>query len=366
MGGGPSSDGPVARWPESPDRADGRGTVGVHPVNGRRRDTVARGTPERGHWSVRGRVRHVGLLVATGLLGLLIAAELASLAGNARIFPEMVGHDHRLYMDATLQWLAGGPFYPEWQLTGTYTDNAWPILYPPQALFLFVPFTVLPAFLWYAIPILITAWVVVGFRPQTWTWPVMLGLFALWPMQWLSYVYGTPTMWLVAALAAGLRWGWPGALILVKPSLLPLALVGITRRGWWFTVAALFVGGVLFAGMTVDWVRSVMNLSGPRSGVLYSLENLPMMLVPIVAWLGRTPGTPAWSPGWRRDRPPTVAIDDHAGLGRALARALPRRWWHRTPSGLRRGGTRPGEAAPPITTAVTGDVPVGPPGSGRR
>jgi hypothetical protein len=250
-------------------------------------DMVARigsSLPAMSKHAMRERVWRDGLLVATGLLAVLAAADLAVMLPNV---PSMVGHDHRLYMDATRRWLAGGDFYPAWQLAGPFTEASRPILYPPQALLLFVPFTFLPAVLWFALPTLLTSWVVIGHRPRRWTWPIMLALFAFWPVEWLPYISGTPTIWVVAAVAAGTRWGWPAALVLVKPTLAPFALIGIRHRGWWVTAAALAILGLVFAPMTLDWLRSVTNLTGSKSGLLYSLENLPLMALPLVAWLGR-------------------------------------------------------------------------------
>jgi hypothetical protein len=237
--------------------------------------------------AMRERIWRDGLLLATGLLALLAAAELAVMFRNPTIMPDMVGADYGLYMNATRRWLAGGDFYPAWQLVGPYTQAQAPILYPPQALLLFVPFTFLPAFVWFAFPTLLTVWIVIDHRPRLWTWPILLALFAFWPMNWLPYISGTPTIWIVAALAAGTRWGWPAALVLVKPSLAPFALVGIRHRGWWAIVGALAILGVVVAPMTLDWARSVMNLTGSKSGPLYSLENVPVMTAPLLAWVGR-------------------------------------------------------------------------------
>jgi len=203
--------------------------------------------------------------------------------------PAMTGSDYGLYMDATRRWIAGGSFYPTWQLAGPYLAAELPILYPPQALLLFVPFTFLPAILWFAIPTALTAWVIIGHRPRRWTWPVMLALFTFFPMEWLPYVSGTPTIWIVAALAVGTRWGWPAALVLIKPTLAPFALIGIRHHAWWVAMTAIAALGLVFAPLTLEWIRSVMNLSGGKSGVLYSLENLPLMLLPLVAWAGRRP-----------------------------------------------------------------------------
>ena len=237
--------------------------------------------------AMRERIWRDGLLLATGLLALLAAAELAVMFRNPTIMPDMVGADYGLYMNATRRWLAGGDFYPAWQLVGPYTQAQAPILYPPQALLLFVPFTFLPAFVWFAFPTLLTVWIVIDHRPRLWTWPILLALFAFWPMNWLPYISGTPTIWIVAALAAGTRWGWPAAFVLVKPSLAPFALVGIRHRGWWAIVGALAILGVVVAPMTLDWARSVMNLTGSKSGPLYSLENVPVMTAPLLAWVGR-------------------------------------------------------------------------------
>ena len=56
-----------------------------------------------------------------------------------------IGVDYLLYRDAAARWLAGGPFFEPYQLAGPYPISAGDILYPPVALWLFVPFTVLPA-----------------------------------------------------------------------------------------------------------------------------------------------------------------------------------------------------------------------------
>jgi hypothetical protein len=237
--------------------------------------------------AMRERIWRDGLLVATGLLAVLAAAELMVMLRNPTIVPAMVGSDYGLYMDATRRWLVSGDFYPVWQVTGPYMAVQLPILYPPQALLLFVPFSFLPFALWLAVPTLLTAWIVIGHRPRRWTWPVMLALFVFWPVEWLPYVSGTPTIWIVAAVAAGTRWGWPAALVLIKPTLAPFALIGIGHRGWWVTAGALAVLAIVFAPMTQDWVRSVTNLTGSKSGLLYSLENLPLMALPLVAWIGR-------------------------------------------------------------------------------
>ena len=89
-----------------------------------------------------------------GLLSLIILASgglyWATFAGTPGLFERYVGIDYRLYMDATSHWLSTGAFYAPWQATGSYplVDQqgfaTGAILYPPVALYLFVPFTLLP------------------------------------------------------------------------------------------------------------------------------------------------------------------------------------------------------------------------------
>lgn len=250
-------------------------------------------------------------LVATGALGLLATAELAVMLTNRSIIPGMVGSDYRLYMDATRRWLAGGEFYPAWQLAGPHTSVDWPILYPPQTPVLFVPFLFLPAVLWFAIPIILTGWIIASCHPRPWTWPVMVGLFALFPVLWLPYISGTPTIWIVAALAAGTRWGWPAALVLLKPTLAPFALIGCRDRRWWVAALALVILGLVALPLTFRWLAALANFSS--GGLLYSLENVPLMLLPLVAWLGRRKAG-SNRRLWQRDRP---LVDAEVGVSRA-------------------------------------------------
>jgi hypothetical protein len=43
-----------------------------------------------------------------------------------------------------------------------------------------------------------------------------------------------------------------------------------------------------FGALWSDWVASVLNSRG--GGVLYSALEIPILLLPIVAWVGRTRG----------------------------------------------------------------------------
>lgn len=197
-----------------------------------------------------------------------------------------LGGDFSLYEDAARRWLAGGSFYLDRQLAGPYEITGGDVLYPPVSLVLFVPFLALPSVLWWVIPSAIVAWVIVSLRPAPWTWPLIAVCLANpWSIQ-LTHS-GNPTIWIAAFVALSVRWPWMAALVLIKPSLLPLALVGVRHRSWWAAAAILGAVSLLLWPMTLDWLRVVFDGRGRYSGLLYSWTHAPMAAVALVAWLGR-------------------------------------------------------------------------------
>jgi len=206
------------------------------------------------------------------------------------------GVDFLLYRDATARWLGGGPFYEPHQLAGPYDIRAGDILYPPVSIWLFGPWAlargldaVAPAIgvLWWLIPIGATASAVLRLRPKAWTWP-LIALCATNPTVLLKIWTGNPVMWSMAALALAVvgssRFSAP--FVLLKPSLAPFGLFGIRRRSWWAGLAALGLLAIPFGGLWLDWLASVGNSRG--GGILYSALEIPFLLVPLIAWLGRT------------------------------------------------------------------------------
>jgi hypothetical protein len=197
------------------------------------------------------------------------------------------GVDFALYRDVTLRWLGGGPFYEPYQLAGPYEIRAGDVLYPPVGLILFVPFAVLPAavaaVLWWAIPVGVTAWAIRRLRPRPEVWPLM-ALCIAWPTTLLKTWTGNPVIWSMAAMALGVIYAWPSVLVLVKPSLAPFALFGAWRRSWWLAAVVFALLCVPFGSMWTDWVASVVNSRG--GGLLYSSLETPMLLLPLVAWIG--------------------------------------------------------------------------------
>jgi hypothetical protein len=196
-----------------------------------------------------------------------------------------VGVDFTLYRDAAARWLAGGPYFEPHQLAGSYTIEAGDILYPPVGLWLFVPFVYLPAVLWWALPIGITAWVIWRLRPRPEVWP-LLALCIAWPTTPLKTWTGNPVIWTVAALALATLYRWPAVFVLLKTSLFPFALFGANHWSWWVALGLLGLMSVPFGSLWLDWIASVVNSRG--GGPLYSALEIPMLLLPLVAWAGRS------------------------------------------------------------------------------
>ena len=131
--------------------------------------------------------------------------------------------DYTSITGASSRWLATGQFYQPWQIAGPYAihlGSAVDILYPPVVLWLAVPFVFLPPILWWVIPMAATLWAVVpgcvqrrGHGPS---------LFMLWAQAREVWLVGNVGMWIVAAEALGLLYGWPAVLVLVKPDARPI------------------------------------------------------------------------------------------------------------------------------------------------
>ena len=174
----------------------------------------------------------------------------------------------------------GSPYLPS-QVAGPWTLGPHSFIHPPAALALFVPFLVLPAFLWWAIPLGVTAFVIIRLRPASWTWPLMAACL-VWPRSAGSLLAGNTDMWSMAFVAAGAMWGWPAALLVVKPTVAPLALIGGRRALW----AGLIVIA-LCAALLPLWFEYAVVIGNAGVDWTYSLLNLPLVVLPAIAWLGR-------------------------------------------------------------------------------
>ena len=228
-----------------------------------------------------------GLIGAWGLVVGRVAVEQAVALGR-------VGADLQLYLAATRDWLAGGSFYHASQLAGPYVITDGDILYPPSTIPLFLPFLVLPSVLFMAIPVGLIAWVVARHRPAPWTWPVMAACLAFAPTL-VKLVHFNPFVWSAAALALGTIYAWPSVFVLLKPSLAPFALFGIRHRSWWVAAGVFGLVALAFLPLWPDSVTVLRNATNPN-GLLYSLTDAPLLLLPLVAWLGSTTRRSATGP----------------------------------------------------------------------
>jgi len=89
----------------------------------------------------------------------------------------------------------------------------------------------LPDLLWWGIPLVVVASVVVHHRPPLWAWP-MIGLCVatFWSVEIIAS--GNPGLWIAMFVAIGTVWRPAFALVLLKQSLFLFALPGIRSRGW--------------------------------------------------------------------------------------------------------------------------------------
>ena len=228
----------------------------------------------------------IALRVAFGALLVWVIWLAVAFATLPNVGPAAGGADHTTLMDAARRWMSGGAFYLPDEVAGPYQLGIHDILYPPTAIPFFALFALLPSVLWWIIPIGIIGAVVAYWRPDLIGWIGILVCLAF-PATWEVLAYGNPAMWIAAAIAAGTRWGWPAVLVALKPTLAAFMLLGIRRRSWWLAAALLAIVSVAFLPLWLDYAAVLLNARGPRAGLLYSLRDLPLMLIPLVAWLTR-------------------------------------------------------------------------------
>ncbi len=213
----------------------------------------------------------------------LFVAQLAWFAagGVAIIMPDW---DRGHYMDAALRFVDAGTPYLASEVAAPFDYVPLTFLHPPLALWLMVPFAYLPAAAWYIVPIVIVAWCLLAWRPSPLAWAVV-ALCLLWPRTPALIVTGGTDMWATAVVALGLRFGWPGPLLMIKPSLAPLLLAGINRgRAWWLGWVLVVVLSIPFGALWLDWIQVLLHAPG---GLLYSALAIPGVALPLAAWLGR-------------------------------------------------------------------------------
>ncbi len=233
------------------------------------------------------RLAAAGRVVAVALIGVgwlwIAAALLVNLSNPA------FGLDYRWHVEAAQRLLDTGTPYLPFELAGPFVIGDGAILYPPTAFLLFIPFIWLPAVLWWAVPIAVTAYGMWWHRPPLWGW-LLITVCLMLEKSINVYVFGNPSMWIVAAIAAGTVWRWPFVFVLAKPTFAPIALLGIRHRSWWVALVVLGILSLAFVPVWFDWLTVVRNSD---VSLFYNLPTLPLMLAPLIAWaVGRH--RPTW------------------------------------------------------------------------
>jgi hypothetical protein len=244
----------------------------------RRRQVAARNGPVR--WDRAFRTVAIAGFVIAGVRAL---AYLSAIPDGAFSF----GADFRLYVDAASTWLATGQFYPAYELAGPYqVMGAGEVLYPPIMLWLFVPFTILPGFLWWITPIGLAGLAVYRMRPAWWGLALIAGLSVTHAVQG-PFFWGTPAIWLLPAVAWGLSKGWPAVAVLIKPTLALFILSGLGHpKGLVCGMVAFGLLAVPFGTMWLEWLTAIRNSDLDPS---YAVTQNALLVLPVIAWVS-SPG----------------------------------------------------------------------------
>jgi hypothetical protein len=247
------------------------------------------------------RRRVVLIAVTAGLLTLTVVGWLLVILAQSDWLARSFAVDYKIYMAALDRWQAGAGWYQPRQLNGPYPIELGDVLYPPVLIYLLLPFRYLGPILWSAIPAAILVLAVWRQRPALWALALIAACVA-WPYSPAKYVFGNPVIWGAAALAvatlaiASLQ-RWPAALLLLKPTVAVFALFGIRDRRWWLMVAIMLVASIPFLADTLRYPEVLINAqTNPvdgRGGPFYSLTEFPLLLIPILAWLGRRQAAPS-------------------------------------------------------------------------
>jgi hypothetical protein len=234
------------------------------------------------------RLGRVLALSATGFLLLFALVELITVGTDAARVGRIgldIGYWYSYY---ARRWLETGVLYRPEQLVGPYVVSGLDFVFPPIAILVFVPFLYLPVVIWWLAPAAVMGACWRRYRPAWWTYP-LLALILAWPRTIGQLVVGGSDLWVSMAVGLGVLYAWPFAMVVMKPSFLPLALLGVNRRAWWMASAALLLVALPFGTQWFDYATAIKNSGLPLT---YSLLQLPVTLAPIVMWLGRTRAGP--------------------------------------------------------------------------
>jgi hypothetical protein len=250
---------------------------------------------------------------------LLFAAAFRTYATWTHPFWQALGPSDLVhYLLATHRWLESGSPYVASEVAGRFDYGGLTFLHPPIALPFFALFLVVPIQLFWIVPLSAFAWLVITERPAAWTWPLIGSALLVYPVGQAIWA-GNTDMWAWALFAAGIRWGWPLALLVIKPSLAIVGFVGIRDRRTRHAALLMALLCVPFGSLWFDWIHVLVNSPG---SLLYSAHNAWMFAIPLVARIGsrRAPLTwPAmpdarpWERAWAAVRTAAAALPGDSG-----------------------------------------------------
>ena len=192
----------------------------------------------------------------------------------------LVGADFNIYMDATRSWASSGDWYLARQLHGPYRIEYGDVLYPPLLLYLTIPFIVVPEPVWWLVPLGAVMWSLRRLGPLPWALPLMMICLVV-PLTTEQFIKGNPVMWVMAIEAVCLARGWPTVLVLLKPSLVPFAFLGVRRWAWWLLLVGVGIACIPVLGPALAYPQVILDSRG--GGLLYSIRDVPLLLIPILA-----------------------------------------------------------------------------------
>jgi hypothetical protein len=232
------------------------------------------------HWIKRpALIAAVLSLFAWAVIQLVAIHQGASLRGE-------IGYDFRLYDGIARHFLQTGEMYYSHQLAGPYVGLGTVNIYPPVAMYLFMPFVLLPAILWWVVPLTVIVAALNRLRPPLWWWLAFAVAINLpIPSQFLvGLVYGNTLMWTVAGICAAAAFGpflaWT---VIAKPVdfLFALPFVWRSPRGLALGIAA----SLVLLPFWFDWVAAIANMTG-RPGIFYAASGWPVLAVCLLARMG--------------------------------------------------------------------------------
>jgi hypothetical protein len=239
---------------------------------------------------------------------LLFAAAFRTYATWTHPFWQALGPSDLVhYLLATHRWLETGTPYVASEVAAPFDYGGLTFLHPPIALPFFALFLVVPIPLFWIVPLTAFTWLVLTERPAPWTWPLMGVALLVYPVGQAIWA-GNTDMWAWAFFAAGIRWGWPLALLAIKPSLAIVGFIGIRNRATRRAALIMALACVPFGALWIDWLTVLVHSPG---SVLYSAHNAWMFAIPLIARIGsrraplavpHVPDAPPWKRAWATTR----------------------------------------------------------------